>query len=476
MGFRNDDDRAPLGVSASAVLLGLAVGLAAAAVPRMDHVPPVATEAVGSTIDDRSVPPHVTTAGPAPSPALQAAVLDRAPPPEDAAWGGVVPEIAQPQAPQGGPVDVELASGDTLLGRLVSLGVTKDEAHAAVQGLREVFDPRRLRVGQKLTVETSPTDAQLVRLAFDPDRRASIELARLKDGGFTAKRIERETVRDDTVVEATVRLTLDGSARRAGVPSAVLARVIDLFGDHVDFRRSVRPGDRLAVLFESERLPDGTVVGTGDLHYARLVLGDRTLEAFRRERDGNVEYFDRDGRSWRKLLLATPLQQARITSRFGMRRHPILGYSRMHQGVDYAAPTGTPVYASASGRVARAGRRGGYGNYVRIDHGNGYETAYAHLHRIGRGVKSGKQVKQGALIGYVGSTGRSTGPHLHFEVIHKGRHMDPLKIAETPALQLAGGALERHRRLIADVEARIDATKIRTVVDGAPTLRPPRDG
>jgi murein DD-endopeptidase MepM/ murein hydrolase activator NlpD len=228
-----------------------------------------------------------------------------------------------------------------------------------------------------------------------------------------------------------------------------------VFKGEVDFRRQTQPGDEVVLWFDQERLPDGRVVRAGAVHYARVTLGDRVHEAFRFERDGDPGYYDRDGNSLERLLLRQPVTGHRISSGFGMRRHPLLGYRRMHNGIDFAAPTGTPIYAAGGGRLVRVGRHGGYGNYVRIDHGNGYETAYAHLSRFARGVASGGRVKQGQLIGYVGSTGVSTGPHLHFEVILEGRHVNPLTVAQPPATRLAGDALRRFRQQVAAVDAAV---------------------
>jgi murein DD-endopeptidase MepM/ murein hydrolase activator NlpD len=217
------------------------------------------------------------------------------------------------------------------------------------------------------------------------------------------------------------------------------------------------------VLFERERVLGGPVVGAGEVRYARLDIGGRVLEAFRFERDDEAAFFTREGESLRKFLLRTPVSGARMSSGYGMRRHPILGYTRMHRGVDFAAPTGTPIYAAGDGRLARVGRYGGYGNYVRIEHGDGYATAYAHLSRFADGMRSGRRVEQGEVIGYVGSTGRSTGPHLHFEVLKHGRQVDPLRVAQPPAENLRGAALAAFRREIRAVETRLAELGGRTV-------------
>ena len=399
----------------------------------------------------RDVPPPTPT----PAPPLPSRTDAPAAPATAAA-----PAIVDP--PERRRVDVEVASGDTLIGMLLGLGIARAEAHAAVEGLSDVYDPRRLRPGQRLQVETDAAASRLVRLAFAPSGRERIELVRADDGGFEAEVRERATVTEEQLVEAEVQSSLHAAAIAAGAPPAVLAEVVRIFSWDVDYQRETRPGDAIAVLFERERVPDGPVVDAGDVRYARLHVAGRVLEAFRFERDGEAAFFTREGESLRKFLLRTPVSGARMSSGFGMRRHPILGYNRMHRGVDFAAPTGTPIYAAGDGRLARVGRYGGYGNYVRIEHGNGYATAYAHLSRFAAGMRSGRRVEQGEVIGYVGSTGRSTGPHLHFEVLKNGEQVDPLDVAQPPAENLAGTALAAFRREVRAVETRLAELGSRT--------------
>ena len=375
-------------------------------------------------------------------------------------------EVAPPpQPPPQRVAEVEVAAGDTLLGVLTRLGVGRAEAHAAVDGLSDVYDPRRLRPGQRLEVETDAAARSLVRLEFDLSRRERVRLVRAADGGFRAALTAKPVLSERTFVSAEIESSLHAAGRRRGVPSDVVADLVELFSWDVDFQRDTRPGDGFALLFEIERLADGDLLGGGAIHYARLDVGGRTLEAFRFQHGGEVDYFDRDGRSVRKFLLRTPVSGARMTSGFGMRRHPILGYNRMHKGVDFAAPHGTPIYAAGAGRLVRVGRRGGYGNYVRIDHGNGYATAYAHLTRFAAGMRSGRRVQQGEVIGFVGSTGRSTGPHLHYEVLKDGRQVNPLAITQPPASRLADAVLENFRAHVAAVDA-----DVASLAQARPTL------
>jgi murein DD-endopeptidase MepM/ murein hydrolase activator NlpD len=363
---------------------------------------------------------------------------------------------AAPPATVGEVVNVEVAAGDTLMGMLLQLGIGRAEAHTAIEHLRDLYDPRRLRPGQRLQIETDAAARALLKLAFAPSGRERIELVRADDGRFEAQRLERPTLVEERLIEAEVRSSLHAAATAAGMPPAVLARVVRIFSWDVDYQRETRPGDRMTVLFERERVRGGPVIGTGDIRYARLEIGGRVLEAFHHGRHGEAgEFFDRNGHSLRKFLLRTPVSGARMSSGFGMRRHPILGYTRMHRGVDFAAPTGTPIYAAGAGRLVQVGRNGGYGNYIRIQHGNTYATAYAHLSRFADGMRPGRRVKQGEVIGYVGSTGRSTGPHLHFEVHKNGSQVDPLKLAQPPAAKLTGAQLAAFQREVGAIETRL---------------------
>ncbi len=382
-----------------------------------------------------------------------------------------------PPAPSRPVKRVEVASGDTLLRLLTRAGITDAEAHAVVDGLRDVYDPRRLRPGQRLEIETDAAARSLVRLAFAPTAREEIELVRDGSGLYAAARSARPTTTQPAYATAVVQTSLHAAGRGEDVPADVLADLVKLFSWDVDFQRETRPGDRLAVLYEELRLDDGALLEGGDILYARLEVGGRTLEAFRFERDGLVEHFDRDGRSLRKFLLRTPVAAGRVSSGYGMRRHPILGYNRMHRGVDFAAPTGTPIIAAGSGRVVRAGRLGGYGNYIRIQHGSGYATAYAHLSRFADGLKAGSRVRQGDVIGYVGSTGRSTGPHLHFEVLRDGRQVNPLEVAQPPAERLDGAKLEAFQAVVRATEVQIaELSGVRTFAEDARTPVRPSGG
>ena len=236
-----------------------------------------------------------------------------------------------------------------------------------------------------------------------------------------------------------IRSSLYEAAQQAGIPIGLLGEIVRAYSYDVDFQRDIQPGDTFEILFDRTVTEKGEVVRDGAVIYAALTLSGKTMKIYRYGDTGNAEdYFNEKGECVRKALLKTPIDGARITSGFGMRKHPILGYSRMHRGVDFAASTGTPVFAAGDGAVDTAGPFGTYGNYIRLRHNPTYSTAYAHLSRIAKGMRKGKSVRQGEVIGYVGTTGASTGPHLHFEVIKDGEQINPVSVKFASGRALAG--------------------------------------
>ncbi|MBK8908488.1 MAG: M23 family metallopeptidase [Rhodospirillales bacterium] len=350
-----------------------------------------------------------------------------------------------------------LSRGDTLTGVLEDLGVGRDDAQAAIAALRGLFDPRRIRVGQNITIDLEPMaagePARLSGLRLASRFPAEVGVRRVHDGGFVAFTDMVPVSRSGYGAAATIRSSLFAAGQQVGIPTSVLAEVLKMYAWDVDFQRDVQRGDRIEVLFEQLTSEDGTRVGAGRVVAAALtVKGERKVLYRFTTDDGVVDVYDADGRSARKALMRTPVDGARLSSGYGMRRHPILGYNRMHRGIDFAAPTGTPIFAAGDGRITEIGRKGSYGKYIRIKHNAGYATAYAHMNGFARGLSRGSRVKQGDVIGYVGSTGRSTGPHLHYEVSLNGRQIDPATLKRLPGRALTGRARERFQALVADSE------------------------
>lgn len=345
------------------------------------------------------------------------------------------PDTAATETPRtAGPQEktVKIGSGDTLTGVLSRAGLSSAEAYQVVQAVKKHVDPRSLRPGQTLNIKLDPQEDQqggyqfaALNMAVDALRTVSVARGEA-EAAYHADLHEKEVKKSFYVQEAEVQNSLFGSAAKAGIPQAVVAEAIRIYSWDIDFQRDVHRGDKLQVMYEQFETEDGVKVKTGNILYARLTLGGEDVPIYRYEmKDGRVDYFQPNGRSIRKTLMKTPIDGARVSSGFGMRRHPIQGYNKMHKGMDFAAPTGTPIYAAGDGVIDKSGRVSGYGNYVRIRHNSQMKTAYAHMSRIGAGMTNGKRVRQGEIIGYVGTTGNSTGPHLHYEVLVNNVQVNP---------------------------------------------------
>lgn len=352
---------------------------------------------------------------------------------------------------------VSIGRGDTLSGVLGRAGVSAADGHAAVEALRTVIEPRSIRPGGSIEVAFAADTggaSRLVAMTLAADARREAIVARADDGGFSASVRDLASQRAPALAGGVIRSSLFADAAAAGAPDAIILEMIQAFSYDVDFQRDIHPGDRFSVLFEQVSGSDGAVLASGNLLHARLVLAGEEHSLYRHvDADGEAGYYTRDGRSVRTALLRTPINGARLSSAYGMRRHPVLGFSRMHRGIDFAAPVGTPIYAAGDGRVGFAGRNSGYGNYVRIDHDGRYATAYAHLSRFAAGLKRNDRVKQGQVIGYVGSTGVSTGPHLHYEILVDGSQVNPLEVKTVGQTRLAGEEMSRFAAAVAEVEA-----------------------
>ena len=356
---------------------------------------------------------------------------------------------------------VEVRPGDTLYGVLVDAGVTEDEAKNAVGAISDVFSPRDLRAGQEITLNITTAsgtrqrdaDLQLIGLSFEPDVTTDVKLTRSGTGDFVASSVDKPVVEENRRAAGIIDSSLFDAAQEAGVPMPVVADLIKTFSFDVDFQRDIQDGDSFEVLYERTENDAGQFVRSGKILFASLTLSGKEIPIYYFERDGEGEYFTPGGEAIRKSLLRTPVDGARITSGFGMRMHPVLGYSKMHKGIDFGAPTGTPIYAAGSGTVVEIGKKGGYGNYIRIRHNGDYQTAYAHMSRFAKGLVQGEKVKQGQVIGYVGATGRATGPHLHYEILVDGDQVNPAKVKTTASNKLTGKDLKAFQAQVAKIDA-----------------------
>ena len=353
-----------------------------------------------------------------------------------------------------------LAKGQTLIDMLTDRGVGPDAAKALVASINPIFPVNMIKPG---TLVELTLDRQIdfygrevtfpVELSFNPGPKETLTVNADEDGRFEAA-IEGTKAGTKSQyaqinhfrTEAKVGSSLYGTAKDNKVPDYIIAEFTRIFSYDVDFQRQVKASDTFEVFYGNPLT--GSSSRRKVLHFAQLTLDGKTKTFYRyTTKDGQTDYFDEQGRSAQKSLLKTPVSGARLTSGFGMRLHPLLGYSKMHAGVDFGVPQGTPIRAAGSGVVEVAGRHGSFGIAVEIKHNNRYETLYAHMSKLAAGVRRGAKVNQGQIIGYVGSTGRSTGPHLHYEVHANGRPVNPTRINAAGGKQLAGKELMKFNQL-----------------------------
>lgn len=352
---------------------------------------------------------------------------------------------------------VTVQSGDTFSSILERLNLDPTQISLIVEALTSQFNPQKLSIGQKinLTLDTKTNELTSLSIKLEPHKEIFLELNEAH--GYVASLKESTLQPYVSRIGGTISSSLMSAGHNLNIPTSIMLEVAKAYSYDIDFQRDIQAGDTFEVLFERYYTREGDYAKDGDLLFASLTISGRKINLYRFKTHTNqVGFFTEEGQNVRKDLLRTPLNIFHITSQFGMRRHPVLGYSKMHKGVDFAAPIGTPIFAAGSGVIEEMGRKGAYGNYIRIRHNANYATAYGHISRFSRELKRGMNVKQGEVIAYVGSTGRSTGPHLHYEVLVNNHQTDPLKIKLTSAIKLAGKDLEKfnfHKKRIASLRA-----------------------
>jgi murein DD-endopeptidase MepM/ murein hydrolase activator NlpD len=290
--------------------------------------------------------------------------------------------------------------------------------------LANIYSGRKLSlIIKKLDNETNT----LVNLVYPVNNTTSVEIRKSQEK-FIVKENILQLNKKEVVVKNVIKDNLYSSATNVGVEPNIIIEFARIFGFEVDFQRDIRKGDWFEILYEKFEDDNNKVRDTGKIIYASMYVNKEEINLYNFKFNNEEEYYDIKGKSITKSLMKTPINGARLSSSFGMRKHPILGYNKMHRGTDFAAPSGTPIMASGSGIVTRARWCGGGGNCVKIKHNSTYQTIYAHMKNFAKGVKEGRKVKQGQIIGYVGSTGLSTGPHLHYEVIVNGKKVNSQKL------------------------------------------------
>ena len=268
---------------------------------------------------------------------------------------------------------------------------------------------------------------KIVSLFYPVDPITSVEVKRNKNI-FDISKIVLKLEKKEVVLSNTIKNNLYSSAVEAGIEPNIIVEFANIFGFEVDFQRDILKGDKFEVYYEQFVDDDNIIRQTGKIIYASMFVNNKEISLYNFKYNNESGFYDVDGKSVIKTLMKTPINGARLSSSFGMRKHPILGFNKLHQGTDFAAARGAPIMASGNGVVVMAQKYKGYGNYILLKHNSAFKTAYAHLSKYGRGIRKGARVTQGQIIGYVGSTGMSTGPHLHYEVIKNGKKINSQRL------------------------------------------------
>ena len=321
-------------------------------------------------------------------------------------------------------------SGDTYQSIINNLDIAKNEKKVIQDIILKEKSLKVLRINQKFTFKFDHLAKKKVKqFKIETDKKNEIVFTKNTEETFDIKKIKKNFVKNLVYKETLITNSLYDSALNLGIKPNIIIEFARLYGFQVDFQRDIWKNDSFQIIYEEFVNDKNEIVDTGEIIFANLNLQDTDLQLYKYEYEKNkIEYFDENGKSIRKTLMKTPINGARLSSSYGKRKHPILGYTKMQTGTDFAAPTGTPIMASGDGKVTKAGWCGGGGNCVKIKHNSTYQTVYAHMSKFGRGIKRGVRVKQGQIIGYVGSTGMSTGPHLHYEVIENGKKINSQKL------------------------------------------------
>ena len=325
-------------------------------------------------------------------------------------------------------VNYEIKKGDSIQKILKKFKVQNNEIQTVISQYKKYSNPNKLLLGNNIDIiieeNLSEKNYSLTKFAIPITKSTTIEITKNEQGKIIAKKIITKLYKKKILSENIIENNLYSSAIKAKINPDTIIEFARIFGFEIDFQRDIRENDYFKIIYDKYFDEYGEFVKSGTIHYAHMSVNGREITLYKFGDDKNYGYFDISGKSVEKALMKTPINGARLSSPFGMRKHPILGFNKMHTGTDFAAPSGTPIMASGSGTIVLAKWCGGGGNCIKIKHNSTYQTVYAHMKSFARGMRKGKKVKQGEIIGYVGSTGMSTGPHLHYEVIVNGKKVN----------------------------------------------------
>jgi len=338
---------------------------------------------------------------------------------------------------------IEILQGDTFVSILENLNFKQKKIYEIISKVEDSFDLKKIKTGEIISVFKN-NFGEIKKIEFFKDPFTIISINLDQEIYLNLRELTKESLIESK--EYTIIESLFSDGIKNDVSPDILVKIIGLFSFDLDFQRDIRVNTVVSISYEFDEIIETGILEYNDIKYASIIIDGKQLEYFKFiTNEGFVDYFNREGKNVKKSILKTPLDGARISSNFGMRKHPISGFNKMHKGVDFAAPTGTPIYAGGNGIIEFVGKNGGYGKYIRIRHNNGYKTAYAHLSNYKKGISKGVRVNQGEVIGYVGNTGNSTGPHLHYEIIYQNKHINPLKLKLPSRKILEGKELERFK-------------------------------
>ena len=347
-------------------------------------------------------------------------------------------------------INYEIKSGDSIQKILKKFKVQNNEIQTVINQYKKYSNPNQLLTGNKIDIiieeNLSKKNYSIAKFAIPITKSTTIEINKNEQGKILSKKIITKLYKKKTFSENVIEDNLYSSAIKAKINPDTIIEFARIFGFEIDFQRDIRKNDYFKIVYDKYFDENGEFVKSGTIHYVHMSVNGREITLYKFGGDKNYGYFDINGKSVEKALMKTPINGARLSSNFGMRKHPILGFNKMHTGTDFAAPSGTPIMASGSGTIVLAKWCGGGGNCIKIKHNSTYETVYAHMKSFARGMKKGKKVRQGEIIGYVGSTGMSTGPHLHYEVIVNGKKVN------SRTLKLPSGKiLKDHERKLFEI-------------------------
>jgi murein DD-endopeptidase MepM/ murein hydrolase activator NlpD len=340
-------------------------------------------------------------------------------------------------------IKINIKKGENFYSNLADRGVDRKEIYKISKILQKYISLKKINTDQSLEVILENNSNNVLRLTFQLDSITSLHVYK-KGKSFVAKKIEKVLYKKISLSEGIIKTSLYESAKKDKIDPGIIVEFAGIFGFEIDFQRDIRKNDIYQIVYEKFVDDDGELQKNGNIIYAYMKNNGREIALYRFvDSKGIPGYYQTNGKSIEKALMKTPINGARLSSSYGVRRHPILGYNKLHRGTDFAAPKGTPIMASGSGIIEMAKWNGAYGKYIRIKHNTVYKTAYAHLSGYARGIRSGTKVRQGQIIGYVGSTGRSTGPHLHYEVLVNGKRRNSQRLKLPSGRTLLGQDREK---------------------------------